>query len=102
MHCLDRLRKRGPLRCGGRWLAGWVVPRSNRGRCGLSARRSLRLAVTPAGAAALSAAEQSMGERLEQVLAFARDPEALLAALCDLDDAVADRMQARLRRKVQA
>lgn len=64
-------------------------------------RRSLRLAVTPAGAAALSAAEQSMGERLDRVLEFARDPEVLLAALCDLDDAVADRMQARLRRKVQ-
>ena len=39
-----------------------------------------------------------MGERLDRVLEFARDPEALLAALCDLDDAVADRMQARLRR----
>jgi DNA-binding MarR family transcriptional regulator len=65
-------------------------------------RRSLRLAVTAAGAAALGRAESSMGERLEQVLEFARDPEALLAALCDLDDAVADRMQARLRRKVQA
>jgi len=65
-------------------------------------RRSLRLAVTPEGAAALGAAEQSMGERLDHVLGFARDPEALLAALCDLDNAVADRMQARLARKVQA
>ena len=64
-------------------------------------RRSLRLAVTPAGAVALGTAERSMGERLDHVLEFARDPEALLAALCDLDDAVADRMQARLRRKVQ-
>ncbi len=64
-------------------------------------RRSLRLAVTPAGAVALGTAERSMGEHLDQVLEFARDPEALLAALGDLDDAVADRMQARLRRKVQ-
>ena len=32
---------------------------------------------------------------------FARDPDALLAALCDLDDALADRMQARLRRGVR-
>ena len=64
-------------------------------------RRSLRLALTPAGAVALGTAERSMGERLDHVLEFARDPEALLAALCDLDDAVADRMQARLRRKVQ-
>jgi len=65
-------------------------------------RRSLRLAVTSAGADALSAAERSMGERLDAVLEHARDPEALVAALCDLDDAVADRMQARLRRKVGA
>jgi DNA-binding MarR family transcriptional regulator len=64
-------------------------------------RRSLQLAVTDAGAEALSAAEQSMGERLDRVLEFARDPDALLAALCDLDDAVADRMQARLRRGVR-
>ena len=65
-------------------------------------RRSLRLAVTSAGADALSAAERSMGERLDAVLEHARDPQALVAALCDLDDAVADRMQARLRRKVGA
>jgi DNA-binding MarR family transcriptional regulator len=64
-------------------------------------RRSLHLAVTDAGAAALGTAEQSMGERLDQVLEFARDPDALLAALCDLDDALADRMQARLRRGVR-
>ncbi len=64
-------------------------------------RRSLQLAVTDAGAEALSAAEHSMGERLDRVLEFARDPDALLAALCDLDDAVADRMQARLRRGVR-
>src|SRR5580704_7985118 len=56
-------------------------------------RRSLRLAVTAAGAGALAEAERSMGERLDRVLEFARDPDALLAALCDLDDAVADRMQ---------
>ena len=31
-----------------------------------------------------------MGERLDRVLEHARDPEALIAALCDLDDAVAD------------
>jgi DNA-binding MarR family transcriptional regulator len=65
-------------------------------------RRSLRLAVTSAGAAALSGAEHSMGERLDRVLEHASNPEALVAALCDLDDAVADRMQARLRRQVRA
>jgi DNA-binding MarR family transcriptional regulator len=65
-------------------------------------RRSLRLAVTAAGAAALHGAEHSMGERLDRVLEFARDPDGLLAALCDLDDAVADRMQARLRGGIRA
>ena len=38
-----------------------------------------------------------MAERLDRVLEHARDPEALIAALCDLDDAVAARMNARLR-----
>ena len=64
-------------------------------------RRSLRLAVTPAGASALREAEHAMGERLDRVLEHARDPEALVAALCDLDDALAARMQARLRREVR-
>jgi DNA-binding MarR family transcriptional regulator len=64
-------------------------------------RRSLRLAVTPAGAAALETAEHSMAERLDRVLEHARDPEALIAALCDLDDAVAARMNARLQREVR-
>jgi DNA-binding MarR family transcriptional regulator len=64
-------------------------------------RRSLRLAVTPAGAAALQTAEHSMAERLDRVLQHARDPEALIAALCDLDDALAARMNARLQREVR-
>jgi hypothetical protein len=64
-------------------------------------RRSLRLAVTPAGAAALQTAEHSMAERLDRVLEHARDPEALITALCDLDDAVAARMNARLQREVR-
>jgi long-chain acyl-CoA synthetase len=65
-------------------------------------RRSIQLAVTPAGAAALRAAEASMGERLERVLEHARDPEALVLALCDLDDALTDRMQARLKNRARA
>jgi DNA-binding MarR family transcriptional regulator len=64
-------------------------------------RRSLRLAVTLAGAAALQTAEHSMAERLDRVLEHARDPEALIAALCDLDDALAARMNARLQREVR-
>src|SRR5215210_6447581 len=63
-------------------------------------RRSLRLAVTAAGEAALRDAERAMGERLDRVLEHARDPAALLVALCDLDEAVADRMQTRLKRQV--
>ena len=65
-------------------------------------RRSLRLAVTPAGAAALQTAEHSMAERLDRVLEHARDPEALVAALGDLDDALAARMRARIQRQVRA
>jgi len=63
-------------------------------------RRSVRLAVTPAGAAALQAAEHSMAERLDRVLEHAADPDALVAALCDLDDALAARVKARLTREV--
>jgi hypothetical protein len=36
-----------------------------------------------------------MGERLDEILEYARDPDALIAALSDLDDAVAARTQAR-------
>jgi DNA-binding MarR family transcriptional regulator len=64
-------------------------------------RRSVRLAVTRVGAAALRTAEKSMGERLERVLEHARDRRALLTALCDLDDALADRMRARLTRELR-
>jgi DNA-binding MarR family transcriptional regulator len=63
-------------------------------------RRSLRLAVTAAGTKALRGAEDSMAERLDRVLEHARDPQALVAALCDLDDALAERMRAGLARNV--
>jgi DNA-binding MarR family transcriptional regulator len=65
-------------------------------------RRSLRLAVTRAGSAALRRAEQSMGERLGEILDYAQDPDALIAALCDLDDAIAKRMQARRQQAREA
>ena len=58
-------------------------------------RRSLRLAVTRAGQAALRDAERSMGGRLDEILEYAQHPDALVAALRDLDDAVAARMQSR-------
>ena len=65
-------------------------------------RRSLRLSVTRQGVAALSAAEQSMGDRLVEILAYADDADALLAALESLDDAVAARMRARRQQQVNA
>ena len=64
-------------------------------------RRSLRLAVTSAGAAALREAERAMGERLDRVLEHAKDPQALVDALCDLDHALAERMRARSKGPVR-
>ena len=60
-------------------------------------RRSIRVALTPAGVAALQAAEQEMGETLGRIFEHARERDVLLAALLDLDDALALRMHARLR-----
>jgi len=60
-------------------------------------RRSIRVAVTPSGAAALSGAQQEMIDALERIFVHAREREAVIAALVDLDDALALRSQARLR-----
>ncbi len=60
-------------------------------------RRSIRVALTPAGVAALRSAEEEMTETLDRIFEFARAPEALLAALLDLDDALTARMEERLR-----
>ena len=60
-------------------------------------RRSIRVALTPAGVAALQAAEHEMGETLGRIFEHARERDVLLAALLDLDDALALRMHARLR-----
>jgi DNA-binding MarR family transcriptional regulator len=60
-------------------------------------RRSLRLALTAAGTAALRKADKAMAEALTRLLGHARDGDALLAALGDLDDALTARSQARLR-----
>jgi DNA-binding MarR family transcriptional regulator len=77
----------------------WLVERGLLTREAVTGdRRSVRLAVTRRGAAALRAAEKSMGQRLEQVLEHARDREAVLSALCDLDDALAERMRLNLAR----
>jgi DNA-binding MarR family transcriptional regulator len=60
-------------------------------------RRSIRVAVTPNGAAALLGAQDEMSDALERIFAHAREREAVIAALVDLDDALALRSQARLR-----
>jgi DNA-binding MarR family transcriptional regulator len=60
-------------------------------------RRSIRVALTPAGAAALDTAEQEMSETLARIFEHARERDALLGALLDLDDALALRMEERLR-----
>src|SRR5215813_15585056 len=60
-------------------------------------RRSIRVAVTPSGAAALLAAQDEMSNALERIFVHAREREAVIAALVDLDDALAARSQARLR-----
>jgi DNA-binding MarR family transcriptional regulator len=60
-------------------------------------RRSIRVVLTPAGVAALRAAEEEMAETLGRIFEHARKRDALLAALLDLDDALALRMEARLR-----
>jgi DNA-binding MarR family transcriptional regulator len=64
-------------------------------------RRSLRLAVTVKGVAALHGAESSMGDRLDEILEFAHQRDALVAALGDLDDAVAARMRARRQQQAR-
>ena len=55
-------------------------------------RRSIRVALTPAGVAALGAAEQEMSETLARIFEHARERDALVGALLDLDDALALRM----------
>jgi DNA-binding MarR family transcriptional regulator len=60
-------------------------------------RRSIRVALTVPGVTALRAAEDEMSETLDRIFEHARERDALLGALLDLDDALARRMEARLR-----
>jgi DNA-binding MarR family transcriptional regulator len=60
-------------------------------------RRSVRLALTTAGTAALRKADRAMADALDRILGHARDPGAVVAALGDLDAALTARSQARLR-----
>jgi long-chain acyl-CoA synthetase len=60
-------------------------------------RRSIRLTLTKQGNAALRTAEREMVAALERITEHARDRDALITALCDLDDALTKRVQARLQ-----
>jgi len=64
-------------------------------------RRSQRLVVTAAGRGALAQAEASMAAAIREVLDDTRDPDAVVRALLDLDDALsafyARRLAARSR-----
>ena len=59
-------------------------------------RRSIRLSLTRAGVQALRASEKEMAVALETIFGHARDRDALLHALGELDEALAARSQARL------
>jgi long-chain acyl-CoA synthetase len=65
-------------------------------------RRSIRLSLTSDGLEALRAAEDSMATSLGRILEHADERGAIVSALNDLDDALAARMEARMRGEVQA
>jgi DNA-binding MarR family transcriptional regulator len=64
-------------------------------------RRSIRLTLTTEGTAALRSAHGAMDDVLGRILEHADDQRAIVSALGDLDDALAARMQARMRGEVQ-
>ena len=65
-------------------------------------RRSLRLVVTPTGRTALADVEESMAAAVADVLGDARDPDAIVASLLDLDDALSAYYTRRLAGSVRA
>jgi DNA-binding MarR family transcriptional regulator len=65
-------------------------------------RRSIRVALTAEGRAALEAAHGAMSAVLDRILEHAEDRDAIVAALADLDNALTARMEARIRGEVQA
>ncbi len=65
-------------------------------------RRSQRLVVSDAGRTALAAAEAAMAAAVEDVLGDARDPDAIVAALLDLDDALSAYYTRRLAARTRA
>jgi DNA-binding MarR family transcriptional regulator len=65
-------------------------------------RRSLRLVVTANGRKALTAAEDSMAAAIADVLDDARDRDAVIAGLLDLDDALSAYYTRRLAARSRA
>ncbi|HYL51861.1 MAG TPA: MarR family transcriptional regulator [Acidimicrobiia bacterium] len=65
-------------------------------------RRSIRLTLTKPGQQALRVVERTMAEVLDRIFGYARDRDGVLTALADLDDALAARMEARLRGEVRS
>jgi DNA-binding MarR family transcriptional regulator len=65
-------------------------------------RRSQRLVVSDAGRSALAAAEAAMAAAVADVLGDARDPDAIVAALLDLDDALSAYYTRRLAARARA
>ncbi len=65
-------------------------------------RRSQRLVVSDAGRAALAAAEEAMAVAVADVLGDARDADAIVAALLDLDDALSAYYTRRLAARTRA
>jgi long-chain acyl-CoA synthetase len=65
-------------------------------------RRSIRVALTPDGRAALAAAHDAMSAVLDRILDHAEDRDGIVVALADLDNALTARMEARIRGQVQA
>jgi DNA-binding MarR family transcriptional regulator len=65
-------------------------------------RRSQRLVVTPAGEAALEAAETAMAAAIDEVLDDAADRDKVVAALVDLDGALTKYYTRRIQARVRA
>jgi len=65
-------------------------------------RRSLRLVVTATGRTALADVEDSMAAAVADVLGDARDPDAIVGALLELDDALSAYYTRRLAARTRA
>jgi DNA-binding MarR family transcriptional regulator len=67
---------------------GWIIREEVEGD-----RRGVTLSVTPSGMAVLSAADEAMGDWLEDVLSNDRDGAKVIEAICRLGDALRERRE---------